>query len=225
MTFVFGYFQYMSLMSLILSTIPLIIYACFYIVLNYFIIRSSKTNVGEKEKPELLYYIGVINIIFLVMRFAIPIYTVANPSQVELILEFIYIISYGLILSLPSLITYGIFMFKYGKANEQRFNKYLKISGILWIITFSIGIITLGGYLSSIIFLFLPYSYTLWYILTIIISSFGIVNLVAWILLIVHSVKNDDKNLLISGILAIAAFGTSYLYNIFLLPILFHFIL
>jgi hypothetical protein len=226
MTIIFGYFQYMSQMYLITSTIPLIVSACFYIVLNFFVIRSSKTNPEEKERPELLYYIGVIGIIFVLIRFALPVYSMTSPpSGLDILLELIYAISYGLVLSLPSLITYGIFMFKYGKANEQRFKSYLKFSGILWIISTSITTIMLGGCLVSILFLFLPYSYVIWYTLTLLISITGLINFVAWILLIVHSVKNNDKNLLISGILAIAAFGAAYLYDIFLLPILYNIIL
>ncbi len=216
MTIIFGYFQYLSYMYLISTTIPWIIQACFYITINFLIIRSSKTNFGEKERPELLYYIGVINIIFLLIRFAIPIYSGTSTTDIELFFEITYVISYGLILSLPSLITYGIFMFKYGKVNEQRFNKYLKISGILWIISFSIGTLMLNGYLLSIVFYFLPYSYIGWYTLTTLLSISGLISLVAWILLIIHSVKNNDKNLLISGILAFLALGASYIYSMFL---------
>lgn len=220
MTITFGYFQYLSHMYLITTTIPWIISACFYITLNFFVIRSSKTNPDEKERPELLYYIGVINIIFLLIRFVLPVYYITSPTELDLFLELLYVISYGLILSLPFLITYGIFMFKFGKVNEQRFKSYLKFSGILWIISTSISTIMLSGYLVSILFTFLPYSYLLWYALTLLLSISGLINLVSWILFIVHSVKNNDKNLLISGILAILAIGASYLYNIFLLPIL-----
>lgn len=213
MTIVFGYFQYLNYLVLIGSTIPSIIYACFHVVLNYYIIRSSKTNLGEKERPELLYYIGVINIIFLLIRFVIPVYNITSPTDFDLFLEIIYVISYGLVLSLPFLITYGILMFKYGKANEQRFKSYLKYSGILWIISSSINAITLGGYLYSILFRFLPVGFIM--TLSTIIGFFGLIGLIAWILVIVHSINNNDNNLLISGILALIAFGVSYLYNIF----------
>ena len=221
MTIIFGYFQYLDHIFLIGSTIPLIINACFYIVISYLIIRSSKTNLVEKERPELLYYIGVINIIFLLVRFIIPVYNITNPTDLDFFLELIYVISYGLIISLPSLITFGIFMFKFGKVNEQRFGSFLKISGILWLISTSINVIMLDGYLLSIIFLFIPYFYMIWYILTALLSISGLIILVAWILVIVHSVKNHDKNLLFSGILAFIAFGASYLYGMFILPILY----
>jgi hypothetical protein len=218
MTITFGYFQYLSHQYLIITTIPWIINACFYIVLNYFIIRSSKSNLGEKERPELLYYIGVINIIFLLIRFVLPVYIITSPTDFDLFLEFIYVISYGLVLSLPSLITFGIFMFKYGKVNEQRFNVYLKISGILWILSFSVNVITLNGYLYGILSRFLPITSVS--LLNTILGFFGLFGLIAWVLVIIHSIKNNDNDLLISGILAILAFGASYIYGIFL-PILF----
>ena len=215
MTIIFGYFQYLSYTYLIASTIPLIINACFGIVLNFFIIRSSKDNLGEKERPELLYYIGVINIIFLLVRLVLPVYTIVSPTyELDFILEIIYVIFYGLVLSLPFLITYGIFMFKYGKINEQRFNSYLKISGILWMISFLISAMSLSGYLFSFLYRFLPVSFVL--TLSTILTYLGLISIIAWVLVIIHSVKFKDNNLLISGILAIVAFGVSYLYNTFL---------
>jgi len=223
MTIVFGYFQYLNHLTLILTTIPLIISVCFGIVVNFFIIRSSKTNLGEQERPELLYYIGVINIIFLAIRLALPTYTLTSITESDLLFELILVISYGLIPSLPFLITYGIFMFKYGKVNEQRFNIYLKISGILWIISFSLSTITLGGYLYTILFRFLPLSFVI--TLMEILSYAGLIGIIAWVFVLIHSVKNNDKNLLISGILGIIALGFSYLYSIFLSPLLIQFIL
>ena len=218
MTIVFGYFQYLSHLYLIGTTIPWIIQACFYIVINFFIIRSSKTNFGEKERPELLYYIGVINIIILLIRFAIPVYNITSPTDLDLLFEFIYVISYGLILSLPFLITYGIFMFKYGKVNEQRFGSYLKFSGILWIISGLISTITLSGYIYTILFRFLTASLVM--SLNFILSFFGLIGLIAWALVIIHSIKNKDNDLLIASILALVAFGASYLYSAFFLPLL-----
>jgi hypothetical protein len=218
MTIVFGYFQYLNYMYLIGTTIPWIIQACFYVVISILLIRSSKTNFGEKERPELLYYIGVINIIILLIRFAIPVYNITSPSDLDLLFEVIYVISFGLFLSLPFLITYGIFIFKYGKVNEQRFGSYLKFSGILWIISGSISTITLSGYIYTILYRFLTVS--LVSILNYALSFFGIVGLIAWVLMIIHSIKNNDNNLLIAATLALVAFGASYIYSVFFFPLL-----
>ncbi|TFG19096.1 MAG: hypothetical protein EU533_07085 [Promethearchaeota archaeon] len=221
MTIIFGYFQYLNYLYLISTTIPKIIHACLFIILNYFILKSSKTNLEEKEKPGLLYYIGVINIIFLVVPFALPVYYIAGPTELELFFEFYYVIFYGLIRPLPFLITFGILIYKYGKINEQRFNKYLKISGILWMIVYSISTITLSGYLYTILFRFLPVSIvtTLMFVFSTV-NFYGIIDLIAWILFIIHSRQSNDKNLFIAGILAIVSYVVSYSYNMFILPLL-----
>jgi len=221
MTIIFGYFQYLNYLYLSSTTIPMIIQACFYITLNYFILKSSKINPEEKERPGLLYYIGVINIIFLVVPFALPVYYIAAPTELEFLFEFYYVIFYGLIRSLPFLITYGILMYKYGKINEQRFNKYLKISGILFIIPNAINTITLSGYLYTILFIFMPVSIvtTLIFIFNAV-NFYGIISLIAWILFIIHSRQNNDKDLFIAGILAIVSYVVSYIYNLLIVPLL-----
>ena len=221
MTIIFGYFQYLNYMFLFASTIPRIIQACFYIPLNYLILKSSKIDIEEKERRELLYYIGTINIIFLIIPFAIPIYTIVSPNDFELFFEFYYVIFIGLIQSLPFLITYGILIYKYGKINEQRFNIYLKISGILFIIPHAINTITLSGYLYTILFNFMPVSIvtTLMFVLNAV-NFYGIISLIGWILFIIHSRQNNDRNLYIAGILAIVSYAVAYIYNMFILPLL-----
>lgn len=219
MTIIFGYFQYINDTFLILITIPMLIHAFFYIALNIFIFKSSRTQLEEKIRPELLYYVGIINIIFLVMPFAIPHCIIVSPTDFELFFQFYYVIFYGLIRSLPFLITYGILIYKFGKLNEQRFNKYLRISGILWFITHMINTITLSGNLYTILGIFMPSSVVMTIIITFnALNFYGVISLIAWILFIIHSEKNNDRNLLIAGILAIISYGASYLYNLFILP-------
>jgi hypothetical protein len=109
-------------------------------------------------------------------------------------------------------------VFIYGKVNEQRFNGYLKISGMLFIIYFSVNVITLNGHLFAILSIFSIISVS---ILNFMLGFFGLFGLIAWVLVIIHSIKNNDNDLLISGILAILAFGALYLYNGFILPLLY----
>ena len=117
MTIIFGYYQYLNYEILIGSIIPGFIYAVLYIILNFFIIKSSRTQPEEKVKPRLLFNIGRINIIFLILPFIIPTFITVGPNPIEIIIEIIYVIFIGLIRSLPFLITYGIMMFKYGILN------------------------------------------------------------------------------------------------------------
>ena len=221
MTIVFGYFHYLSYMYLFAATIPRIIQACFYIPLNYLILKSSKIDIEEKERRELLYYIGTINIIFLIIPFMLPMYTIVSPTDSDIFFEFYYVIFIGLIQSLPFLITYGIFIYKYGKINEQRFNIYLKISGILFIIPHAINTITLSGYLYTILFNFMPVSIVTTLIIVFnTVNFYGIISLIAWILFIIHSRQNNDRNLYLAGILAIVSYIVSYSYNMFISPLL-----
>ena len=150
MTSIFGYYQYLNYEYLVGSIIPAFINAVLYIILNFFIIKSSRTQPKEKVKPRLLFNIGRINIIFLILPFIIPTYLTVGPTYSwDIIIGIIYVIFLGLIRTLPFLITYGILMFKFGTLNQERFKIYLKISGIIWIITY--GFNTL--YLILILFL------------------------------------------------------------------------
>ena len=206
MTIIFGYFQYLSYEYLIGNIIPSIINAVFYIILNFFIIKSSRTQPEEKVKPRLLFNIGRINIIFLILPFIIPAFITVGPTPIDIIIEIIYVIFLGLIRTLPFLITYGLMMFKYGTLNQERFNIYLKLSGIIWIITYGFNTLILDSYTFSLLFSYAGVPGTFLTTFMIITSIFGFIGLIGWVLFIVHAIKNKDTNLLIAGIIYFVAF-------------------
>jgi heme exporter protein D len=215
MTIIFGYYYPYTYESFVLGVIPSIILAIFSVILNYFIIKSSKTQSEQKERPYLLYYIGIINIIFIIIPFVVPTFSIVSPTDIEEMISVSYFILLGLIKSLPFFITYGILFFRFGKLNESRYKRYLKICGILWMISNGVNTVVLNSELFTVISFLTDYNLSidvfLW--LFIIIGLISILDLIGWVILIVHSVKNKDNNLLIAGILRLIAFVVIMVYN------------
>ncbi len=97
-----------------------------------------------------------------------------------------------LLISIPSLLTYGVLMFKFGKRNYERYDIALKIAGILGI----------TGYALTIPFLFSIFSIQLAFFAYF--SFFGGLFIIAeYVLLIAHGKKNRDIYIGISGIVLI----------------------
>lgn len=218
MTLIFGYFQYFDYELLVAVIIPRIILAIFSVILNYFIIRSSQRELDEKDKPELLFYIGIINIAFFIIPLSMPTITQINPTDFDKILTVSYVVLLGLMQSLPFFITYGVLLFRFGRINEARYHIYLKMTSILWIISNGFKTIIIDNNLFTVINILTDYSlsYGIISIFLQMSAIFGIIDLVGWGIFIVHSVKNKDNNLLIAGVLRLIAFVAVTIYNLFL---------
>jgi len=183
---------------------------------NILIIKSGKDQIGEVESPKLLICAGIINLVFLALRFFIPGITYSGP--INLNPEFIFYLSYqiatGLIFSLPYLITFGIIFLLFGSKNREKFGWYLKTAGILLIIAYSVLAIVLNGNLIPILFI-LTGEYML-FTLVFLIMYFvlGLLTVPAMILLIIHGTKNSDSSLKIAGILLLIQFGIGIVLNV-----------
>ena len=183
---------------------------------NILIIKSGKDQIGEVESPKLLICAGIINLVFLALRFFIPGITYSGP--INLNPEFIFYLSYqiatGLIFSLPYLITFGIIFLLFGSKNREKFGWYLKTAGILLIIAYLLLAIVLNGNLFTIMFI-LTEEYMLFTLaFLIIVFVLSLLFVPATILLIIHGTKNSDSSLKIAGILLLIQYGIFIVLNI-----------
>lgn len=199
---------------LINSTIPSIITAIFLVISNIFILISSKGLREDIEKTNLLKSAAIINIVFSILPLTLPLMAYTSPTEIEKIIAASYLIFLGLISSLPFFITYGLFFFLFGKANQERYKSFLKIAGILWMVSFGFSLLILSGFLGGIIYTFTGYPPTL-VITNFTRIIFTIIELNGFVLLMIHGIKNNNKNLMIAGILGLVAFTTVIFYNLF----------
>ncbi len=214
LTIIFNYYQYLSYYVLIHFTIPSIITAIFTVILNIFILISSKVLSEEIKKTSLLKSAAIINIIFSILPLALPSIGYSTLTEIEKIIVISYLIFLGLIGTLPFFITYGLFFFLFGKANQERYSSFLKIAGILWMVSFGFFSIILNGSLGNIIYLFTGT------VPTILITNFTrlvfiIIEMSGFVLLMIHGIKNNTKNLMIAGILGLVSFTIGIFYFIF----------
>ncbi|MFX1587619.1 MAG: hypothetical protein ACFFC1_05660 [Promethearchaeota archaeon] len=214
MTITFYYYQYLNYYALVYITIPSIITAIFTVVLNIFILVSSRELREEIEKVRLLMGAAIINIIFSILPFTFPMVGYASPTEIERIIIASYLTLLGLAGSLPFFISYGLFFFLFGKANQERYNSFLKIAGILWMVSFGFSSIILNGWLDDIIYIFTgsPPTFVITYWTRLL---FIIIELSGFVLLLIHGIKNKNKNLMIAGILRLVAFITVFFYPFF----------
>ncbi len=212
MTLVFSFIDFSILHSLtIISSIIAIIY-------NIFFIQSGKKQSPEVHCSKYLIYLGIINISFIVLSFLVPDLLLKSPyNEVETQIFLAYNIFRGLLFSVPSLITYGVIFLIFGLKNRQLLKSYIMISGILWIIYYSVNAMVLNGELYTILF-----QLTAIDILTLtaifIIVSFSLMFLlsIGFILLIVHGFKNNDNNMIYAGLVYFLGFALSLIVPLFI---------
>jgi hypothetical protein len=147
MTSVFSFIDFSTLFFILPITGALIA-----IVYNIFIIKSGKNQPPEVNASRYLIYLGITNISFIVLSFLIPDLSLRSPyNEVETQIYIAYNVFRGLLFSVPSLITYGVIFLIFGLKNRQQLKSYIIISGILWIIYYSVNVIVLNGELWRII--------------------------------------------------------------------------
>jgi hypothetical protein len=102
-------------------------------------------------------------------------------------------------------------VFLFGKANQERYNVFLKLAGILWMVSFGFSLLNLSGYLSIIIYIFtgIPPTFVITNFTRII---FIIIKVNGFVLFMIHGIKNNNKNLIIAGILRLVALTTVIVY-------------
>jgi len=185
------------------------------VISNIFILISSKGLREEIEKTNLLKSAAIINIIFSILPLTLPMMAYSSPTEIEKIIAVSYLIFLGLISSLPFFITYGLFFFLFGKANQERYNIFLKVAGILWMVSFGFSLLILSGFLGGIIYILTGIP-PLLVITNFTISIINIINIIielnGFVLLMIHGIKNDNKNLMKAGILRLVALTTVIIY-------------
>ena len=214
LTITFYYYQYVNYHTLVYTTIPSIIIAIFAVISNIFILISSKVLREEIEKTSLLKSAAIINIIFSILPLTLPSMAYSSPTEIEKIIAASYLIFLGLAGSLPFFITYGLFFFLFGKANQEGYKSFLKIAGILWMVSFGFFSIILNGWLGPIIYIFTG-TPPIFVITNFTRLIFSIIGLNGFVLLMIHGIKNNTKNLMIAGILGLVSFTTGIFYYIF----------
>ncbi len=189
---------------------------------NILIIISGKNQIGEAESPKLLICAGIINLVFLGLRYFIPGIVYSGPINPEFIFYLSYQIATGLIFSIPYIITFGIIYLFFGSKNREKFGSFLKTAGILWIIAYSVLAIVLNGNLIPILFI-LTGEYMLFTLVFIIINlALILLSVTAIIMLIIHGTKNSDSSLKIAGILLLVQDGISIVLY-FVIPLVLSF--
>jgi hypothetical protein len=186
---------------------------------NLFILRASRNLPEDVEKRRLLLSAAIINMTFSTLLLILPRMTVSSPTETERLILAGYTIFLGLISSLPSFITMGIFFFIFGKTNRERYNIFVMLAGILWIISQGFVVAFLSGNLWSVISLFVyspPEIMQLYLLTTILYLVVWIVILSGYILLMIHGIKNDDSNLKIAGILGVINMLFVIVYYLFI---------
>lgn len=184
------------------------------VILNIFILISSKTLREDIQRTRLLKSAAIINIIFSILPLTLPSFAFSSLTEIEKIIVVGYLVFLGLAGSLPFFITYGLFFFLFGKANQEEYGSFLKIGGILWMVSFGFSLLTLSGLIDSIIYILIgaPPTFVITYWTRLL---FIIIELNGFVLLLIHSIKNKNKNLMIAGILRFVAFITVFLYPLF----------
>jgi len=185
---------------------------------NILIIKSGKNQIGEVESPKLLICAGIINLVFLGLRYFIPGIIYSGPINPEFMFYLSYQIATGLIFSVPYFITFGLLFLLFGSKNREKFGSFLKIAGILWIIAYSVLAFALSGNIIPIMFI-LTGEYMLFTLVFIIINfALILLSVTAIIMLIIHGTKNSDSSLKIAGILLLVQNGISIVLN-FVIPL------
>jgi len=211
MTIVFSFIEF-SMLNYITITSSIIA-----IIYNIFFIQSGRKQSPEVHASKYLIYLGITNISFIVLSFLIPDLLLRSPyNEVETQIYLAYNVFRGLLFSIPSLITYGVIFLIFGLKNRQQLKSYIMISGILWIIYYSVNVIVLNGELYMI--LFQLSGLNVWTLTTIIIiiSFFGWLTLIGFILLIVHGFKNNDSNMIYAGLVYFIGFVLTFIIPLFI---------
>ncbi|MFW9829788.1 MAG: hypothetical protein ACFFBY_01615 [Promethearchaeota archaeon] len=214
MTIIFGYFQYLNLFIFLYTVVPAIISANFAIIISIFLFRVHRSRKETIQSSNLLKVAGILIIIFKLLPFALPGVQAYSETAFETLILISYILIFELMSSVPFFIAYGVFFYVFGKRNKEEINVYSMIAGILWMSYY--GFVMIVESILAVISLLYGFPIIQNNIYNFVRFSFIIVNLNAFILLIIDGAKNKHKNLLVVGILGLTAFATNFIYSILL---------
>jgi hypothetical protein len=202
MSYNFTYRHFLEPEFFLIAGLPLILRTIFMIIVNYYILRASKRQPEGVKKTEYLKWCAIINLIFTSVPLFLPELVIVTPTFPPQDLSFIiwfYILT-GLIMSVPFLVSYGILIFLFARQNRENLGSYLYIAGICFLVSYSLSLIILGGNVIPI-FLYLD---ILPYIVAISTTIFGIftgmIALIGFIFLLIHSVNKRDFNFKMAAI-------------------------
>jgi hypothetical protein len=213
LTLVFSFIDFSTLLFIIPITNSIIA-----IIYNIFFIQSGKNQPSEVNYSKYLIYLGITNISFIILSFLIPdLKLISTYNEVETQIYLAYNIFRSLLFSVPSLITYGVIFLIFGLKNRQRFKSYIMISGILWIIYYSVNVIVLNGELFNILFVLFAFDVLTVTTIFIIVSFFMLfLFTMGFILLIVHGFKNNDNNMKYAGFVHLLGYVLSFIILLFI---------
>lgn len=174
--------------------------SCFMILVFVMLLLSSRVQDKDYKKQYILNYAGIIGIILVCIYAALPTVVCTPP-----ITGLCYTIGFfgGLIYHIPVLVSLGIFLFLFGKENRETYGTFLYYSSICWIVTFF-------GYFFGLLVIRLG----LWML-----AIFGFVSYLAipaFILMIIHGAKFNDKFFVLSGVFYILSWLSAIVLPLFI---------
>ena len=188
--------------------ISVIIFLGFSIIGNIFLLKESKEKAGVSSEVKKLKWFSMINIVFLSINFFFPpIIFTDDPTT----LAYTFLVPICL-MDIPFLVGYGILMYLFGRKVVQDWGNYLKIAGLIGIVgnsfLFPLHIISLIN----------PEIPSLYYMISMILSTIGGISWLAeYILIFVNGRKNKIRNYTISGFILSLGFILYFLLGVILL--------
>jgi hypothetical protein len=194
--------------------LPFLLNSLVIALMSVFLYFSGKEK--ERDLPDIrfLELSAVINLLSIIFLFFIP---VPDPLRTP-IASYERIIFYGLailrslIYTISRLLSLGLIIFIIGRNHREQFGDYLMISGLSWLLYFTLLAISLpdseyrAPLLPRILYLDSDNNICGYYIFQ---SIYGIINLfnpLGFIFLIVHGFKNNDQNLKLAGFIYVLGF-------------------
>ena len=127
-TFVFFQFPF-DILTLIFIFIEVFV----VISLNVMLLLSRKTEEGMR-KENILISLSIINIVFTLLRFAVPSVVGLPSTDIEITIFRIYMLSTGLFARIPYFITYGLMMYWYGRVNRDSIHRTFMVSAWIFMV-------------------------------------------------------------------------------------------
>jgi len=200
--------MFFNLFTWILLAIP--------IVFNVLIIISGKNQPENIRTPKILFYLGLINVIFHLIAFSLPImFLTGLYTPLEEQIFNTYNIFRDTFTFLPLFFTYGIGFYLFGIRNKDIYNHYLKNAGIVFMILYIImGIIAISNFY-EVLFTISGLDIGVINLIYIIISAISsMIGIIAIIFILLHSIKFKDNFLLAGSIIMLIASGISLVLNL-----------
>ncbi|TFG03700.1 MAG: hypothetical protein EU542_01240 [Promethearchaeota archaeon] len=191
---------------------PLALYTSIMIAFNVFLIKDSSEKDRNLRYKGLLRVAGIVNIISVLILFFFPISYGSTSSltpEERLVINCFFYILPTLIINVPRIFTFGALFIILGNRIENDNQKYLKYTGVFWLVYSvwaSIFLISPIGNMPNLAYILVSYHdpYFNPYLQNILIYIFGlgsIFNLFGVIYLLIYSYLENDQTLKIVGLI------------------------